>query len=92
MKFDVLTLFPELIESHMNFSIMKLAVDDGIIEVNKQLDDNVKIGHSYFCKPMSDEDVAMTVKYSIIPYIKQYYKDDIVKENELVNILESTIQ
>ena len=34
MRFDVLTLFPELIESHMNFSIMKRAVDDGIIEVH----------------------------------------------------------
>lgn len=33
MRFDVLTLFPELIESHMNFSIMKRAVEDGIIEV-----------------------------------------------------------
>lgn len=34
MRFDVLTLFPELVESHMNFSIMKRAADDGIIEVN----------------------------------------------------------
>ena len=34
MRFDVLTLFPELVESHMNFSIMKRAVDDGIIEIN----------------------------------------------------------
>lgn len=34
MRFDVLTLFPELIESHMNFSIMKRASDEGIIEVN----------------------------------------------------------
>ena len=34
MRFDVLTLFPELIESHLNFSIMKRATDDGIIEVN----------------------------------------------------------
>ncbi len=34
MRFDVLTLFPELIESHMNFSIMKRAVNEGIIEVN----------------------------------------------------------
>jgi len=33
MRFDVLTLFPELIESHMNFSIMKRASEDGIIEV-----------------------------------------------------------
>ena len=34
MRFDVLTLFPELINSHMGFSIMKRAVDEGIIEVN----------------------------------------------------------
>ena len=34
MRFDVLTLFPELIESHMDFSIMKRAADDGIIEVH----------------------------------------------------------
>ena len=34
MRFDVLTLFPELIQSHLNFSIMKRANDDGIIEVN----------------------------------------------------------
>ena len=34
MRFDVLTLFPELIESHMNFSIMKRAVDEGVIEIN----------------------------------------------------------
>ena len=33
MRFDVLTLFPELIQSHMNFSIMKRAVDEGIIHV-----------------------------------------------------------
>ena len=34
MRFDVLTLFPELIQSHMNFSIMKRASEDGIIIVN----------------------------------------------------------
>ena len=34
MRFDVLTLFPELIQSHMDFSIMKRAKEDGIIEVN----------------------------------------------------------
>ena len=33
MRFDVLTLFPELIESHMDFSIMKRSSDEGIIEV-----------------------------------------------------------
>ena len=43
MKFDVLTLFPELIQSHMDFSIMKRASEDGIITVNtvkhKKVDD-----------------------------------------------------
>ena len=34
MKFDVLTLFPELIQSHLDFSIMKRATEAGIIEVN----------------------------------------------------------
>ena len=34
MRFDVLTLFPELIESHLDFSIMKRASDEGIISVN----------------------------------------------------------
>ena len=34
MIFDVLTLFPELIISHMDFSIMKRALEEGIITVN----------------------------------------------------------
>lgn len=34
MRFEVLTLFPELIISHMDFSIMKRAKDDGVVEVN----------------------------------------------------------
>ena len=34
MRFDVLTLFPELIQSHMDFSIMKRAKEDGIIDIN----------------------------------------------------------
>ena len=33
MRFDVLTLFPELIHMHMDFSIMKRASQEGIIEV-----------------------------------------------------------
>ena len=34
MRFDVLTLFPELIRTHLDFSIMKRANEDGVIEVN----------------------------------------------------------
>ena len=34
MRFDILTLFPELIESHLDFSIMKRATTEGIFEVH----------------------------------------------------------
>lgn len=34
MKFDVMTLFPEMIESYCSFSIMKRACETGIIIVN----------------------------------------------------------
>ncbi len=34
MRFDVLTLFPELIQSHLDFSIMKRATEDGVISVD----------------------------------------------------------
>lgn len=33
MKFEVLTLFPELIKSHLDFSIMKRACDEKVIDV-----------------------------------------------------------
>ncbi len=34
MKFDILTLFPEMIESHLNYSILNRAENAGIIDVN----------------------------------------------------------
>lgn len=34
MIFDVMTLFPEMIESYCGFSILKRAVDSGVISVN----------------------------------------------------------
>ena len=34
MIFEVMTLFPEMIENHMQYSIMKRAVDSGIFKVN----------------------------------------------------------
>ena len=34
MRFDVLTLFPEMIETHCNYTILKRAVAAGVIEVN----------------------------------------------------------
>ncbi len=34
MIFDVLTLFPDMVENYFNFSILKRAVDAGVISVN----------------------------------------------------------
>ena len=34
MIFDVMTLFPEMIENHLKYSIMKRAVDSGVFKVN----------------------------------------------------------
>ncbi len=34
MIFDVLTLFPEMIESSCNYSILKRAVESGVLEIN----------------------------------------------------------
>lgn len=33
MRFDILTLFPELIQSHLDYSIIKRAIDENIINV-----------------------------------------------------------
>ncbi len=33
MRIDILTLFPEVFESHLNCSIIKRAQDDGLIEI-----------------------------------------------------------
>ena len=34
MIFDVLTLFPEMIENHCKYSILKRAVESGVVEIN----------------------------------------------------------
>ncbi|MBE7709756.1 MAG: tRNA (guanosine(37)-N1)-methyltransferase TrmD [Cyanobacteria bacterium SIG32] len=34
MIFDVLTLFPEMIENHCKYSILKRAIESGVVEVN----------------------------------------------------------
>ena len=67
-------------------------VINSIMTVNKSLDDNVKIGHSYFCKPMDDENINMTVKYSLIPYINQYFNDNSKTKQELISLLQNSIE
>ena len=34
MKFDIMTLFPEMVESYFQYSILKRAAEAGIIEIN----------------------------------------------------------
>src|ERR1700745_3735730 len=34
MRFDVLTLFPEIFQGYLSQSILKLALDKGIVEIN----------------------------------------------------------
>ncbi len=34
MRFDILTLFPEMVENYFNFSILKRAVEAGVVSVN----------------------------------------------------------
>ena len=34
MIFDVLTLFPDMIENHCKYSIMKRAIESGVVKVN----------------------------------------------------------
>lgn len=45
-----------------------------IREINSELDENMQIGHSYFCKPMADSEIRMIVKYSILPLLKEYFR------------------
>lgn len=62
-----------------------------IIDINKKLDDNVKIGHAYFCKSMDDDDIRMTIKYNIIPFVKEYYRDKNEISNEIIEKLDKII-
>lgn len=54
-----------------------------IQEINNELDDDTQIGHSYFCKPMPDNEIKMLVKYSVIPLLKEYFKNDKEKYKKL---------
>ena len=36
MRFDVLTLFPEIFEGYQSQSILKLAIERGLVEIRRQ--------------------------------------------------------
>ncbi len=63
-----------------------------IVGINKNLEDNAKIGHSYFCKPMTNQDIKMTIKYNIEPYLMEHYQNDISTGKNLIKGLEDVIK
>ena len=67
-------------------------VINGIMEVNKNLNSDMQIGHSYFCSAQDDEDIKMTIRYNIEPLIKQYYINNDKTAKELIEILEESLK
>ncbi len=63
-----------------------------IIEINKDLDEDIQIGHSYFCKPMPDNEIKMLVKYSVVPLLKEYYRNDPKKSKKIATELLETLE
>ena len=82
----------ERFKQYSNYSPLLTEIVEKIKEINLKLDENMKIGHSYFCKPMPDSEIKMVVKYSLIPLLKEYFKefpDEYTKiSNELLKIVE----
>lgn len=62
-----------------------------IMEINQDLSEDKQIGHSYFCKPLQDKEIKMLIKYSVIPLLQEYYKENPEKgkqlSKELVDLL-----
>ena len=82
----------ERFKQYSKYSPLLTEIVEKIKEINLKLDENMKIGHSYFCKPMPDSEIKMVVKYSLIPLLKEYFKefpDEYTKiSNELLKIVE----
>ena len=58
-----------------------------IKEINDNIDEDTQIGHSYFCKPLPNQEIKMLVKYSVVPLIKEYYKKEPQKGKQYINDL-----
>lgn len=64
----------EKFKEFSTYSPLLVEIVEKIKEINLKLDKNMQIGHSYFCKPMPDSEIRMIVKYSLIPLLKEYFK------------------
>lgn len=73
----------EKFKNFYNQNPLLAAVIEKIKEINLELDESMQIGHSYFCKPMPDSEIKMLVKYSVIPLLKEYFKNNPEKYKKL---------
>lgn len=82
--FDIKPVFEnEYFKDFCSRSELLVRVIEKIKEINLELDESMQIGHSYFCKPLTDSEIRMLVKYSVVPLVKEYYKNNKERSNEL---------
>lgn len=82
----------ERFKSFYSQSALLSNVIEKIIEINKELDEDIQIGHSYFCTPLPDDEIRMLVKYSVIPLLKEYYRGNSNKKQEITEKLMDAIK
>ncbi len=70
---------PELVENHEAKELMKA--------LNEKLDDEHKIGHSYFMDIKSDDELEFVCEYKIKPLLEEYFYGDSEKLEEIKNLL-----
>ena len=65
-----------------------------LISDDSSLGQGFQIGHSYFCTKdfITDSWLKSVVEYEIIPLIKEYWFDDVMKVNEWSKILREAIK
>lgn len=86
--FDIKPIFEnERFKEYYSKNKLLTDVINQIREINLELDENMQIGHSYFCKSLTDSEIKMLVKYSIIPLVREYYRDNKERKNEIIQEL-----
>ena len=81
---------PEFKKTYKNNTMLKNIIEK-IKEINETLEEGQQIGHCYFCKPQTDEELKMTIKYDIIPLIEEYFYDNKRKLNKAKKLLKESI-
>ena len=61
------------------FDAVKKFIDKNKVDRDMELDD-LMVGHSYFLTD-NDEELNIKWKYDILPLLKEYFKDGIIKKN-----------